>query len=59
MKKVLNTVKILAIALILLVSTGCVKYNTTMEIIDNVVITNFLFFSLWFILTPIFISIIY
>ena len=34
MKKVLNTVKILAIALILLVSTGCVKYNTTMEIIN-------------------------
>lgn len=35
MKKVLNTVKILAIALILLVSTGCVKYNTTMEIKSN------------------------
>ena len=35
MKKVLKTVKILAIALILLVSTGCVKYNTTMEIKSN------------------------
>ena len=35
MKKALNTVKMLVIALILLVSTGCIKYNTTMEIKSN------------------------
>lgn len=35
MKKALNTVKILAIAFILLISTGCAKYNTTMDIKAN------------------------